>query len=194
MGLAWRGVAWVGWGGVGLAWRVFSRFTPAQFYPYAHVRSWENHGEMVIIEVARKKADGSGVHQEVVKVKGDDATCNAILKAIHTCISNLMERKKAEKAEKAAAAAAGAAAAIAQQAAPAAPSPAPPPVSQAVRAQIFAWCLLIPAFSSRGLCNLIRLVNFKLCCVTTICKRRSVFAVRHSLSMWPLWYVQTRHS
>jgi hypothetical protein len=42
-----------------------------------------------------------------VKVKADEATCNAILKAIHTCITQLMEKRKQEKAKKAADKAAG---------------------------------------------------------------------------------------
>lgn len=118
-----------------------------QFYPYAHVRSWENHGDKVIIEVAKKNEDGTTTHEvrnrpwqptlacspfvgglharrrgakavtiaQVVKVKADEESCNAILKAIHTCITNLMERKKADKAAKAAAAASGVSNAIADQ-------------------------------------------------------------------------------
>lgn len=57
------------------------------FYPFAQVRSWENHGEFVILEVSKKGEAKKPPLQ--VKLKADEATCNAILKAIHTCITKL---------------------------------------------------------------------------------------------------------
>jgi hypothetical protein len=57
------------------------------FYPFAQVRSWENHGEFVILEVTKKGEAKKPPLQ--VKIKADEATCNAILKAIHTCITKL---------------------------------------------------------------------------------------------------------
>eukprot|EP01052_Picozoa_sp_SAG31_P032050 SAG31_NODE_3471_length_4234_cov_2.458525_2_plen_336_part_00 len=109
-----------------------------QFYPYQHVRSWENHSDKVIIEVAKKRADGSGIDREVVKVKADQESCDGILKAIHTCITRLMERKKAEKAAQATQAASGVQGAIAEQmakqeSAQASPKPAAKPQSQQER-------------------------------------------------------------
>ena len=58
------------------------------FYPFAQVRSWENHGEFVILEVSKKGAPKQQPPLQV-KIKADEATCNAILKAIHTCITKL---------------------------------------------------------------------------------------------------------
>ena len=36
------------------------------FYPFAQVRSWENHGEFVIIEVTKK---GKGPKQKPIQIK-----------------------------------------------------------------------------------------------------------------------------
>ena len=50
-------------------------------------RRCENHGEFVILEVSKKGEAKKPPLQ--VKIKADEATCNAILKAIHTCITKL---------------------------------------------------------------------------------------------------------